>query len=506
MTNAYQSWDFTKELNPGFLNYVCLLGGHLPPDLTGEFRYCQIGCGTGVSLSGLAAIYPNGEFIGIDGNAGRIESAAALAAEAALGNVKFLHRELAALAGLGLPEFDYIALSQVYSLAEPAIHEALLQFAGAHLAVGGVLFVNYPALPGFAALASLRDLARQHTASLTHDDAAKAQAGLDYLAHLRDKRAGLFTDNPALSAYLDELTGADIDRLADEMFAPPVRASHFHQVSAEMDLIGLGYSGSAVLNLNFIDIAVPPDFHDLLRKSATRTEFETHGDAVRNQNYRCDVFTNDAPALDETARGAALAEIPFGTLCDAAGFRRQVRFGEVDLSYDAEIFELVIGAASDGAKTASQMADMDGFGGYGPEIITDAIRFLSAGEQLLPFNATTQPAPAAALGADKFALPVRFNFAMLKQRLLKQPALGFVSPAAGTGFEISMLDALFALCAAEAPASQLADHILQRLLEARQQMIFEEGSETEAIKAALMEFRAHRLPKFLELGFLAPAD
>jgi hypothetical protein len=94
---------------------------------------------------------------------------------------------------------------------------------------------------------------------------------------------------------------------------------------------------------------------------------------------------------------------------------------------------------------------------------------------------------------------------MLKQRLLQQPSLGFVSPSAGAGFEISMLDALFALCAAEAPASQLADHIFQRLIEAGQQMIFEEGNETEAIKAALIAFRAHRLPKFLELGFLAPA-
>ena len=504
MTDAYQSWDFTKELNPQFLNYVCLLGGHAPPVLTGGFRYCQIGCGTGVSLSGIAAMYPNGEFIGIDNDPACIDAAVALAADADLDNVQFLHRELAKLAGADLPAFDYIALSDVYSLADPAIHGALLLIAGAHLAPGGVSFVNYHALPGFSALANLRDLARFHTVSLTHDDATKAQAGLDYLAHLRDKKAGLFADNPALSAYLDDMMGTDIDRLAHDLFAAPVRALHFHQVADEMDGIGLAYSGSATLNLNFIDIAVPPDFHDLLRKSATRTAFETHGDAIRNQTYRRDVFTKDAPELDEAARDAKLAEIPFGTLCDADAFQRQVRFGEVDLSFDAEIFELVIAAASDGAKTAAQMADMDGFGGYGPEIITDAARFLSAGEQLLPFNAATSPAPAAALGADKFALPVHFNFAMLKQRLLKQPTLGFVSTAAGAGFEISMMDALFALCAAEAPAGQLSDHIFNRLLEARQQMIFEEGSETEAIKTALIEFRAHRLPKFLELGFLAP--
>jgi hypothetical protein len=505
MTNAYQSWDFTKELNPQFLNYVCLLGGHAPPDLTSEFRYCQIGCGTGVTLNGLAAMYPDAQFTGIDGNADCIESAAALAADAELGNVQFLHQDLAELVGAEQPKFDYIALSDVYSLADPTIHDALLQFTGAHLAAGGVSFVNYHALPGFAALANLRDLVRHHTASLSHDDAAKAQAGVDYLTHLRDKKAGLFADNPALSAYLDEMIATDIGRLAHDLFAHPIAASHFHQVAGEMDGIGLGYSGSATLNLNFIDIAVPPDFHDLLRKSTTRTEFEMHGDAVRNQNYRCDVFTRDAPALDEAARDAKLAEIPFGTICDAGGFQRQLRFGEVDMNFDAEIFDKVIQAASDGAKSAAQMADMEGFGGYGAEIITDAIRFLSAGGQLLPFNAATSPPPTAALGADKFALPVRFNFAMLKQRLLKQPAIGFVSPTAGAGFEISMLDALLALCAAEAPANQLADHIFQRLIEARQQMIFEEGSETEAINAALIEFRAHRLGKFLELGFLAPA-
>ena len=45
----------------------------------------------------------------------------------------------------------------------------------------------------------------------------------------------------------------------------------------------------------------------------------------------------------------------------------------------------------------------------------------------------------------------------------------------------------------------------QRLLEAGQQMVFEGGTETEAIKEALEKFHATRLLKLLEYGILAPA-
>ncbi|MDP6643550.1 MAG: methyltransferase regulatory domain-containing protein [Rhodospirillales bacterium] len=316
-------------------DYICLLGGHRPPSIAGKFSYCEIGCGNGVTLNGLAQIYPDADFTGIDADAGLIENAGALASAAGLENTRFLEMDVAEIGDAKLPGFDYIVIGDIYSAVDRRARNGLREFIGAKLKSGGVLFVGYHALPGWSAIARLRDLVLQHTAPMTSDAVTKAQSGLDYLGLLREKKAGFFADNPPLSTFLDGLMERDIKAVAHELFSAPVKPYYFHQVTAEMRSAGMTYSGSALLNLNFVDIAVPAEFHDLLRKSATRIEFETHGDYIRNQRFRKDVFIKDDPTLDEQERDAMLAEIPFGIICNADEFNREVRFGEVHLKYIA---------------------------------------------------------------------------------------------------------------------------------------------------------------------------
>ena len=81
-----------------------------------------------------------------------------------------------------------------------------------------------------------------------------------------------------------------------------------------------------------------------------------------------------------------------------------------------------------------------------------------------------------------------------------------LAPRAGVGIEMSMADALFALCMVEATRDEVAPWVFQRLVEAKQEIIFAGGTEQEAIAEAVEKFRETRLPKFLELGILEPAQ
>lgn len=108
--------------------------------------------------------------------------------------------------------------------------------------------------------------------------------------------------------------------------------------------------------------------------------------------------------------------------------------------------------------------------------------------------------------ADRYILPNAFNIQLLKRWLLKQDAVVMMAPRAGIGIEISMTDALFALCLVEANREEVPNWVFQRLLESGQQMVFGEGSESEAIAVAVEKFRETRLPKFLELGILEPVE
>jgi len=170
------------------------------------------------------------------------------------------------------------------------------------------------------------------------------------------------------------------------------------------------------------------------------------------------------------------------------------------------VFTGLIEVLSTTPKCAAELVQMDQFKAYGLDLVIDALKFLSAGGQVVPMRENANGRTDLDIDADRYSIPASFNVQLLKRRLLQQDALGLIAPKAGVGISVSMADALFALCLVEANKDEVPNWVFQRLLEARQELQFEGGTETEAIAAAVEKFRATRLPKFLELGILEPAE
>ena len=95
---------------------------------------------------------------------------------------------------------------------------------------------------------------------------------------------------------------------------------------------------------------------------------------------------------------------------------------------------------------------------------------------------------------------------ILKHRLFAQESIGMAAINTGIVAEVSMSDALFALCTAEAERDHVSDWAFQRLLEKRQEITTERDDQTQALADAVGEFRRKRLPKFLEFGILTPVQ
>jgi len=506
VTDTPYTWGFYGELSPVYLNFISALNGQRPRPLDDGFTYCELGCGNGVSVNILAELFPQGQFTGIDLMGEHIEAAAGIAGDAGLNNAVFQELDFNDLTEADLPPFDFITLHGVYSWIDPDAREALRAFLKSNLKDGGIAYVSYDTLPGWAAIAPLRDLVLDHTKDTAGDTRTKAQAGLDFLQFLKDNKAGYFADNPPAAAFVDEIAKHDMTYVAHEFFGEAVKPYYFHQVATEMRSAGLNYSGSAIPHLNFVDLAAPAEFHDLLKKSATRIEFETHGDFIRNQRFRKDVFVKGGKNLAEAEQADILMDTPFGLACALDQFNRTVMFGDVELNYAADLFGNVLEHLAAGAKRGRDLAEMDDLKSYGPELVMDAIRFLTAGGQVLPFAAKTTAPGEAALTADRYELIGEVNLSHLKKRLLTQPAIGLAGGSAGIGIEVAMADALFALCSVESNRDGVADWAFNRLLESGREMVVEGGNEAQALAEAVDKFRASRLAKFLELGILAPAS
>src|SRR6185369_2726647 len=81
---------YYRELNPAGIAFAALQSGYVAPRLDQPFRYLDLGCAHGYSATVVAALFPQGEFIGIDLDPAHIASAEGLRAAAGLENVRFV--------------------------------------------------------------------------------------------------------------------------------------------------------------------------------------------------------------------------------------------------------------------------------------------------------------------------------------------------------------------------------------------------------------------------------
>ena len=472
-------WRYHNEISPIYLNYVSTLNGHYPVQILDGFNYCELGCGYGVTINGLAELFPKGQFVGVDNNDQDIAFAEAMAEGIGSANIDFRCLGFNDLSSSDFPKFDFIILHDVYSWIDQNTRDGILNFVNLHLRENGIVFVNYEAMPGSSIVAPLRDTVSTHTGNLKADNLVKAQSGLDYLEFLANKRATFFVDNPAADQLLNEIKDNHIEFVAQRLLSEPFSPYFFNQVSKEMQGIGLAFSGSAILHLNFIDLAVSIDFQEQLKTVKSREEFESRGDFIRNQMFRQDVFVKNKKTMDQQEALEAFSRIVFGTTCTASEFQPEAVFGDVVLNYENDIFKYVIDNLSAGPQSAVSLVEAAGTKHYSFDLIIDALKFLTSSGQVMPFPAADYPSMGSDLMADRYIFSMKSNVEYLKNRLFKQEMIDLVCSRAAISIELSMSDALFTLCIAEASRDQVIDWIMQRLLEANQEILVDSANETE---------------------------
>ena len=138
---------FFAELAPPLLDLAALTAGVMPPEREGgRFRYCELGCGNGMSTAILAASHPNAEFVGIDFMPVHVANARRAAKRGGLKNARFLELSFADACREDLGSFDYIVAHGLLSWVPPQGRAELLhdiELALGAVQVAGELGVRY---------------------------------------------------------------------------------------------------------------------------------------------------------------------------------------------------------------------------------------------------------------------------------------------------------------------------------------------------------------------------
>lgn len=237
--------DPIPEAQPDRAFVVAALHGLTPPPLA-TARVLELGCGDGASLRAAALAAPGAEHVGLDLAGAHVHAGAQAAAELGLSNVRMVQGDLREAAALG--RFDYVVAHGLFSWIPPELQRPCLETIGDVLAPGGVAYVSYNTLPGWALRGAVQSVLRRGTRAVA-EPAARADAARA-LAELLAKAAP--DHEPAWKALAqaeaDFLRSGEVDPAGLRSYVThEVLAEHNHPLWVDQFIEMAGAAGLAYL-------------------------------------------------------------------------------------------------------------------------------------------------------------------------------------------------------------------------------------------------------------------
>ncbi len=426
-----------RELSPDFLSYVCLLNGVRPPRIDRPFRYCELGCGQGLTLNILAATHPQGQFVGIDFNPLHIAGARRLAEDAGLPNVTFRESSFQEVATEpaedGKDGFDFIVLHGVYSWISPENREAVVNILERRLKPGGLVYLSYNSLPGWAPLMPLQKLILAHAAANPARSDRQFDAALNFISRLNEAGAGYFAVNTAAAQHLASFAGQDRRYLTHEYLNSHWEPLGHAQVAKDLARAKLGYAGSATIPQNFDDLSVRAELRPILAEIADPTLAETIRDFAVNQVFRRDIFLRGLERMAPREAAAELQRLRFTLMIPREKATAAIPVPLGELRHDPGLALPVFDALAAGTPSLAEIKAL-------PEMARHDFGTLSRFVALLVSSG--QAYPLAASVEDGHATARRLNQAIARRMLIDETLHFLAAPAVGQGIPADVLDRL----------------------------------------------------------------
>jgi SAM-dependent methyltransferase len=299
------TYGYYSELNPLRLKLAFLNAGLALPE-TGTA--CELGFGQGMSAN-LHAAASVTEWHGTDFNPSQAAFARELAEIA--GSGAKLHDE--AFADFArrpdLPDFDYIGLHGIWSWISDDNRAVIVDFVRRRLKVGGVLYISYNTLPGWAAFAPMRHLMVEHAEVLGSEGrgiVSRIDGAIDFADRLLATNPIFLRANPQLKERLAKLKDQNRHYLAHEYFNRDWHPMHFATMADWLEPAKLQYACSAhaldhvdLINLTPQQIAFLAEIPDPMFRESTR-------DFMINQQFRRDYWVKGLRRLTPFEQGEQL--------------------------------------------------------------------------------------------------------------------------------------------------------------------------------------------------------
>lgn len=497
---------FYREIAPTLIDFALLLQGVAPPARTGGLKYLELGYGQGFSTNILGAVY-SGDFWGTDMNPAHASNAQ-MVADTANSPIHFFDQSIEEFAARDdLPEFDYITMHGLWTWVSKETQNAVCNLLRKRLKVGGVFYVSYNSLPGWAQVQPLRHLLSLYAESAASDAngiLGRVDAALQFGKEIVAADARFFAANPAAAARLHQISGENRQYVIHEYFNQHWTPTYFSEVEEKLSEAKVGFAGSATLleTINGINFTAPQ--LAVLSGIGQSVLRETVRDYLLNQAFRRDLYVRGARELSPSEQAQRLANVEFVLVNARELMPTKVTTHLGELQLKAEVYEPIADALADDEmkpKSINELLAMQGLAGFDYHTILEALTILTA----LGFVHPTQSVQS--VKDNTLSVASRLTGHILEQSRFSGQLLQLPSPVIGSGIPTNRFEQMFLYersKGVEDPADwgkaawKTLQEQGQRLVIAGQVLQTDDENLAELIRQAT-EFSKVRLPALLNL-------
>jgi len=298
------TYGYYTELNPQRVALAFLNAGLAVPAMG---TACELGFGQGVSANIHAAATVT-HWWGTDFN----PSQAAFAQEmASHGGTAHLYDQAfdEFCARVDLPEFDYIGLHGIWSWISDENRAVIVDFVRRKLKVGGVLYISYNTMPGWAAFAPLRDLLTGHSEVMGTPGQGivhRIESALGFAEQLMAANPAYARANPQVPDRIKRIKEQNRNYLAHEYFNRDWLPMSFDRMSSWLSPAKLSFACSAHY-IDHIDAVNLSTEQQALLKGIPDAGFrQTVRDFCINQQFRKDYWVKGPRRIAPIEQAEAL--------------------------------------------------------------------------------------------------------------------------------------------------------------------------------------------------------
>ncbi len=357
VTEIEYEYYYFGDLAPSLMDYVCLQMGHRPPVVGGEYHYCELGCGLGLSSLALAAANPRGRFVAVDLNPNHVVTARRLADEAGIDNVEFIEGSFEDLGDRDLPPFDYVGLHGVWSWVSPEARNAILTFVEDRLATGGVVYLSYNDAVGWERRRTLRHLFKELVERAPGTLQQQIEHAMFVIGELVEEGNGYFKDNEVAKGWLEATRKASPRYLAHEYLNEHWQPYYHAEVAGQLRDARLGFVGSTDVLRNFDRYVLIGKAAELAERLADPWISETFKDLVSNWGLRRDVYKRGSASWSQDEAFQLFASQRICLTRERKAVTPDVKTPIGDSSIDPKLMDPIADALDEGIQSLGDLAN-----------------------------------------------------------------------------------------------------------------------------------------------------